>query len=200
MKKLLIALVAAMALVVPGLRAANPLDILSGVVSAVTSSDKFEIKDLEGTWEYKSPAVTFKSDDALSKAGGVAASAAAEAKLAPYYSRLGLNSVVITFDAEGNFTIKAKKFTLSGTAVKDSDSGLLTLKFQTSGKINLGHISAIASKDAVGVLTLTLDATRVIAIVDKVASIANNQTLKTMSQLLDKYDGIYAGAKFKRKK
>ncbi len=200
MKRLLVALVALLALGVSASRAANPLDILSGVVGAVTSTDKFEIKDLEGTWEYKSPAVTFKSDDALTKAGGVAASAAAESKLAPYYSRLGLNTVVITFDAEGNFTIKAKKFSLSGTAVKDSDSGLLTLKFQAAGKLNLGHVSAIASKDATGVLTLTLDATRVISIVDKVASIANNSTLKTMSQLLDKYDGIYAGAKFKRKK
>lgn len=200
MKRLLIALVALLALGVSASRAANPLDILSGVVGAVTSTDKFEIKDLEGTWEYKSPAVTFKSDDALTKAGGVAASAAAESKLAPYYNRLGLNTVVITFDAEGNFTVKAKKFSLSGTAVKDSDSGLLTLKFQAAGKLNLGHVSAIASKDATGVLTLTLDASRVISIVDKVASIANNSTLKTMSQLLDKYDGIYAGAKFKRKK
>lgn len=200
MKRLLVALVALLALGVSASRAANPLDILSGVVGSVTSTDKFEIKDLEGTWEYKSPAVTFKSDDALTKAGGVAASAAAESKLAPYYSRLGLNTVVITFDAEGNFTVKAKKFSLSGTAVKDSDSGLLTLKFQAAGKLNLGHVSAIASKDATGVLTLTLDATRVISIVDKVASIANNSTLKTMSQLLDKYDGIYAGAKFKRKK
>lgn len=200
MKRLLVALVALLALGVSASRAANPLDILSGVVGAVTSTDKFEIKDLEGTWEYKSPAVTFKSDDALTKAGGVAASAAAESKLAPYYNRLGLNTVVITFDAEGNFTVKAKKFSLSGTAVKDSDSGLLTLKFQAAGKLNLGHVSAIASKDATGVLTLTLDATRVISIVDKVASIANNSTLKTMSQLLDKYDGIYAGAKFKRKK
>lgn len=200
MKRLLVAFVALLALGVSASRAANPLDILSGVVGAVTSTDKFEIKDLEGTWEYKSPAVTFKSDDALTKAGGVAASAAAESKLAPYYSRLGLNTVVITFDAEGNFTVKAKKFSLSGTAVKDSDSGLLTLKFQAAGKLNLGHVSAIASKDATGVLTLTLDATRVISIVDKVASIANNSTLKTMSQLLDKYDGIYAGAKFKRKK
>lgn len=200
MKRLLVAFVALLALGVSASRAANPLDILSGVVGAVTSTDKFEIKDLEGTWEYKSPAVTFKSDDALTKAGGVAASAAAESKLAPYYNRLGLNTVVITFDAEGNFTVKAKKFSLSGTAVKDSDSGLLTLKFQAAGKLNLGHVSAIASKDATGVLTLTLDATRVISIVDKVASIANNSTLKTMSQLLDKYDGIYAGAKFKRKK
>lgn len=199
MKRTLITLFAALVLSMPSLLASSPLDFLSGVVSSVTSSSKFEIKDLEGTWQYKSPAVSFKSDDALAKAGGVAASAAAESKLAPYYKRLGLNTINITFDAEGNFTIKAKKFTLTGVAVKNSDSGELTLQFQAAGKINLGKISAIATKDATGVLTLTLDASRVISIVQKVATFANNQTLNTMSDLLDKYENIYAGAKFKKK-
>lgn len=199
MKRTLLALFAALLLCSPYLKASSPLDFLSGIVSSVTSSDKFEIKDLEGTWQYKSPAVSFKSDDALAKAGGVAASAAAEGKLAPYYKKLGLTSVKITFDAEGNFTIAAKKFTLAGVAVKNGDTGELTLQFQAAGKINLGQISAIATKDATGMLTLTLDATRVIGIVQKVAAFANNQTLNTLSQMLDKYDGIYAGAKFKKK-
>ena len=47
-------------------------------------------------------------------------------------------------------------------------------------------------------LTLTFDASKAIAVADKVASVANIQTLKTVSDLLKSYDGIYAGAKLKK--
>lgn len=178
--------------------AGNPLEALGGIVSSLTSTSKFEIKDLQGTWAYQSPAVSFKSDQALNKIGGTAASAALENKMAPYYTRLGLNTLVLTMDADGNFEMKIKTITLKGVAVKDSDSGALTFNFNAFGKTNIGKIAAEAQKSATGVLTLTFDVSRVIAIVDKIASVANLQSVSTLSSLLKSYDGIYAGAKLKK--
>ena len=178
--------------------AGNPLEALVGIVSSLTSTSKFEIKDLQGTWAYQSPAVSFKSDQALNKIGGTAASAALENKMAPYYTRLGLNTLVLTMDADGNFEMKIKTITLKGVAVKDSDSGALTFNFNAFGKTNIGKIAAEAQKSATGVLTLTFDVSRVIAIVDKIASVANLQSVSTLSSLLKSYDGIYAGARLKK--
>ena len=181
-------------------KATSPLDMLGNIFNTVTSTDKFEVSSLAGTWTYQSPAVTFKSDNALSTAGGVAASATIESKLSPYYKRLGLNTMQFIFDSEGNFTLTVKKVTLKGTVTKNGDDGSLTFNFQSTHATNLGHVSAKASKSATGVLTLTFDASRVISIVKGVASFTKNSSLQTISTLLDSYNGIYAGAKFKKSK
>lgn len=199
MKKIFITFVAILAMAFQA-HAVNPLEALGNVVNSVTSTDKFEIKSLEGTWTYQSPAITFDSDNALNRAGGAAASAAVESKLAPYYSRLGLSTVKITFDAEGNFTITLKKITIKGTVTKDGDDGRLTFNFQSDSKVKLGKVSAFASKSALGVLTLTFDASHVLAIVEKIASISSNPSLKSLASVLKGYDGVYAGAKFKKGK
>jgi len=178
--------------------AVNPLEALGGIVTSLTSTSKFEIKDLEGTWSYQAPAVSFKSDQALNKIGGTAASAAIESKMSPYYQKLGLNTMLLNMDAEGNFEMKIKAVTLKGVATKDSDEGALTFNFNAFGKTNIGKVSAEAQKSATGVLTLTFDVSRIINIVDKVAAVANLQSVSTLSSLLKTYDGIYAGARLKK--
>ena len=199
MNKLFIAaLAAAMSASTFSATAGNPLEALGGIVTSLTSTSKFEIKDIQGTWSYQSPAVSFKSDQALNKIGGTAASAALESKMSPYYEKLGLNTLVLTMDADGNFEMKIKSITLKGTATKDSDDGALTFNFNAFGKTSIGKVSAEAQKSATGVLTLTFDVSRVIAIVDKVAAVANIQSVSTLSSLLKSYDGIYAGAKLKK--
>ncbi|MDE6334122.1 MAG: DUF4923 family protein [Muribaculaceae bacterium] len=198
MKRLFFALLASLMVSISDASAGNPLEALGGIVTSLTSTSKFEIKDLQGTWSYQSPAVSFKSDQALNKIGGTAASAALESKMSPYYQRLGLNTIVLTMNADGGFEMKIKSITLKGTATKDTDDGALTFNFNAFGKTSIGKISAQAQKSATGVLTLTFDVSRVIAIVDKVASVANIQSVSTLSSLLNSYDGIYAGAKFKK--
>lgn len=200
MKKIFFMALAALFIAVIPARAFNPLEAVKGVVNNVTASDKFEVSSLQGTWNYSAPAISFKSDNALNKAGGVAASAAVESKIAPYYKTLGLETAEMTFDAEGNFTLKLKMITLTGTVTKDGDDGKLTFNFKASGKFNLGKVAAFATKSALGELTLTFDASRVISVVSKVASVAGNSTLKTLSGVLNSYDGIYAGARFTKSK
>lgn len=201
MKKTIIGAVAAAAILAGGAQSAmavNPLEALGGIVTSLTSTTKFEVSDLQGTWSYQSPAVSFDSDQALNKIGGTAASVAVEDKLKPYYEKLGVTSMTLVVDADANFTMKIKAMTLTGTVSKDSDDGKLTFNFSAFGKLKLGSVSARAQKSATNVLTLTFDVSKVVAIADKVASVANLSTIKTVVNLLNSYDGIYAGAKFKK--
>lgn len=176
-------------------KAVDPMNALSGIFSSLTSSSNFEISDIVGTWDYQSPAVSFKSDAALSKIGGMAASVALEDKLTPYYNAAGLNSLVLTVNSDDTFTMKIKSITLSGTISKDDEAGSLTFSFSAFGKVSIGKVSAMAQKSATNNLTLTFDASRVISIIEKVADIAKIQSLETLSSLLSNYEGVYAGAR-----
>lgn len=200
MKKTIITLaaVAFMAMTPVIVSAGSPLDALSGLVTAVTSTSKFELSALEGQWDYQSPAISFKSDATLNKIGGAAASVALENKLKEYYNQIGLNTMQLTVDADAKFEMKIKAIKLKGTISKDGDEGNLVFNFSAFGKIPLGKVSAKAQKSANGVLTLTWDVSRLVAIVSKIASVANLTSVNALVGILNSYDGIYAGAKLKK--
>ena len=176
----------------------NPLGSLGSVISNLTASSSFELADLQGTWDYQSPAVTFQSDNVIQKAGGAAAASTIEGKMAPYYEKAGITSLQLTVDAENNFTMKLKRGSLKGTVSKD-EQGNLEFNFSAFGKIKLGKVSAFATKSG-NTLNLTFDVSKLISIVKSVASVSGSSSLNTISSLLSSYDGIYAGSKPNRVK
>ena len=200
MKRTLLALLTALFVAAPAALAFDPLQAIGSIVSNATATTKFEIADLQGTWKYSSPAISFASDNALSQIGGIGASAAIESKLAPYYKKLNLTSAQITFDAQGNFEIKLKRGTIKGVATKQGDDGALVFAFQgvLTGR-EVCEVAARATKSATGELTLTFDASRLIELVKTISTYANNSTLTTVSQMLESYENIYVGAKFTKK-
>ena len=174
----------------------NPLGSLGSVISNLTASSSFELADLQGTWDYQSPAVTFQSDNVIQKAGGAAAASTIEGKMAPYYEKAGITSLQLTVDAENNFTMKLKRGSLKGTVSKD-EQGNLEFNFSAFGKIKLGKVSAFATKSG-NPLNLTFDVSKLISIVKSVSSVSGISSLNTISSLLSSYDGIYAGFKLNR--
>lgn len=174
----------------------NPLGSLGSVISNLTASSSFELADLQGTWDYQSPAVTFQSDNVIQKAGGAAAASTIEGKMAPYYEKAGITSLQLIVDAENNFTMKLKRGSLKGTVSKD-EQGNLEFNFSAFGKIKLGKVSAFATKSG-NTLNLTFDVSKLISIVKSVSSVSGISSLNTISSLLSSYDGIYAGFKLNR--
>ena len=174
----------------------NPLGSLGSVISNLTASSSFELADLQGTWDYQSPAVTFQSDNVIQNAGGAAAASTIEGKMAPYYEKAGITSLQLTVDAENNFTMKLKRGSLKGTVSKD-EQGNLEFNFSAFGKIKLGKVSAFATKSG-NTLNLTFDVSKLISIVKSVSSVSGISSLNTISSLLSSYDGIYAGFKLNR--
>ena len=101
---------------------------LGSILGNVLGKSDVTPADLEGTWNYTAPAVTFKSENLLKKAGGAAASATIENKIKPYYQRAGLENLVLTVANDSTFTMKLKRGSLSGSISQGTEKGILIFK------------------------------------------------------------------------
>lgn len=173
------------------------LGSLSGIVSGLISNSDVSISSMTGTWKYSAPAVCFKSDNLLKKAGGVAASATIENKIAPYYKRAGLDKLTLEIKSDSSFVMQSGRVALKGTISKDSDDDMI-FQFKALGKINIGSMKTYVTMTGPSDMSLTFDVSKLISIIKAVGSISGNSTVKNISTLLESYDGICAGFKLKK--
>ena len=171
-------------------------DIISGIVNTVTST-KVEYADLVGNWKYAQPAVTFNSDNLLQKAGGAAASTRIVNKLSPYYAKAGLNNMTLTFGSDSTFVAKTTRLTMRGT-VTSLNNGAFQFNIKALGKIPAGTINAFAEKQGNNI-SMTFDAQKLIKLVERIASLSGNSTLKTVSNLVNSYEGVNIGLSIKKR-
>lgn len=171
-------------------------DIIGAVTSIIGGAD-VDYASLVGTWKYANPAISFKSDNLLQKAGGAAASSTITSKIKPYYEKAGLTSLVIEFKEDSTFVAKAGKLNLTGT-VSDQGEGNYTFNIKALGKIPSGKINGFVEKSGSNI-QLTFDASRLIDIASKIASASGNATLQSATSLLNSYDGLNAGFEMQKK-
>ncbi len=176
-------------------------DKLAGLAGSLLSSDKIDVEALHGAWSYKAPAVTFKSDNLLKKAGGAAVSETIEGKLATYYSKLGFTSMTLVVNEDNTFEMKLKRITLKGTIEPASDKNSqanFIFNFKAAGKINVGKIDTYVKKSALGTVSVMFDISKLITLVNKVSTLTNISSAKTLSSALSSYDGMCAGFELKK--
>lgn len=167
---------------------------LKGLAEGLLTSSKVGEDDLVGNWRYNAPAVTFKSDNLLQKAGGSAASGVIVEKIAPYYEKAGITSLTATFNQDRTFELKVKKITLTGTyaLAGDEANGDFVFNFKAVKKLPLGkmnaHVDKVGSK-----ITLTFDASKLIKLVNTVAQVSGRASLQSAAKLLNSYDGLNCG-------
>lgn len=173
-------------------------DLLSGVANKLgVGSSSLTVDKFAGTWNYSGPAVSFKSDNLLLKAGGAAAASQVEAKLEPYYRTAGLTSLVMTIDADSTFTFKARLVTLSGSVSKNPATGNFIFQFRALKKINVGSMESYIVMNG-DKMELTFDVSKLMLLIEKAGKISGNSTIKGISALLNKYDGMTAGFELQR--
>lgn len=164
---------------------------LKGAVEGMIAKSDLTAADLVGDYKYSAPAVSLQSDNALQKLGGSAATGVIVDKLAPYYQKAGLTSMTATFREDGTCEFKVKKATVTGTYERN-ESGDFTFNFKAVKKIPLGkmnaHVEKIGKK-----LTLTFDASKLIKLVNAVASVSGQSSLQAAAKMLNSYDGLYSG-------
>lgn len=164
---------------------------LKGAVEGMIAKSDLTAADLVGDYKYSAPAVSLQSDNALQKLGGSAATGVIVDKLAPYYQKAGLTSMTATFREDGTCEFKVKRATVTGTYERN-ESGDFTFNFKAVKKIPLGkmnaHVEKIGKK-----LTLTFDASKLIKLVNAVASVSGQSSLQAATKMLNSYDGLYAG-------
>lgn len=164
---------------------------LKGAVEGMIAKSDLTAADLVGDYKYSAPAISLQSDNALQKLGGSAATGVIVDKLAPYYQKAGLTSMTATFREDGTCEFKVKKATVTGTYERN-ESGDFTFNFKAVKKIPLGNMNAHVEKIGKK-LTLTFDTSKLIKLVNAVASVSGQSSLQTAAKMLNSYDGLYAG-------
>lgn len=166
--------------------------LAGNLLDGIFTKTDLTLADLTGEYVSQGPAVTFKSDNFLQKAGGLAGAAAIESKLDPYYKQYGLDGMQLTIDTEANFTMTVKGMNLKGTITKNND-GTFAFNFKVVG-INLGKFTAYIEKSGSN-LDLMFDASKLVSIISAIAKFTGNSMATTLSSLLDSYDGACIGFK-----
>lgn len=169
-----------------------------GAINKLTGNDKLDYADLVGSWIYESPAVSFKSDNLMKNAGGIAASKAVESKIEPYFQKAGITQLNVTFAEDSTFVMQVKRVKLQGTVEKKGEEDFV-FHFKAVGKVNVGQMTAYITEEEPGKISLTFDASRLISLVDKIAQISGNSSMKAASSLLNGYEGMTVGFALKKK-
>ncbi|MDE5876103.1 MAG: DUF4923 family protein [Muribaculaceae bacterium] len=170
---------------------------VTNMLSGIFSNTNFTIADIAGDYQASGPAISFKSDNLLQKAGGIAGAAAIESKLSPYYEQYGLNSMTLQIAENGDFTMTVKKLKLTGTITEGGDKGNFEFNFKAFGKVKLGKINAYIEKSG-NSLDLMFDASKLKSIVSAVANFSGMSLAKTAAGILDSYDGACIGFKMNK--
>ncbi len=178
------------------LNGSGSLGEVGNIVQNLISTDNIEIKDIAGTWEYSAPAVSFKSDNLLKKAGGAAAATSLEGKLSTYYKYANIQSMKLEIKEDSTFTMSLKRTSLKGDITKDEE-GNFFFNYKVAGRINIGTIQTYLTKSG-NTLDITYDVSKLIKLIEKVGSYTGNSTIKGVSSLLNGYDGVTAGFKMKK--
>lgn len=166
--------------------------MLGNLLSNVLSNDNVTVADMVGTWKYDSPAVAFESDDLLAKAGGAAAAATLETKLVDYYKKIGFDGMTLTVAADSTFTMKSKRLSMAGYLTQGEQPGQIQFHITLLSQIPLGTYTA-----SVAILsnrmTVTFDTSKLMSMVNKIATFAGSKTLSTLNTMLQQFDGMEAG-------
>ena len=168
-------------------------NVLTNIIEGVFTKSDLTLADLVGEYQAQGPAVTFKSENLLQKAGGLAGAAAIESKLNPYYDQYGLNNMTLTVDSAANFTMKIKSLSLKGTVSKNDSEGTFDFNFTVMG-IKLGKFTAYIEKSGNN-LNLMFDASKLKDIISAVAKFTGNSMASALATILDSYDGACVGWK-----
>lgn len=173
-------------------------DDISNVLGNIISKDSLKIKDLTGEWKTTGPAVVFKSDEILGKAGGAAASAAAEKKLKPYFTKLGLENSSMTIDKDGNVEFLISGKSIKGTLKPNSDDSF-SLKLGRSkitSKLGKERDITVYFRKSGKTLSMASDVKKILELVKKVGSFSSS--VEKLANLLDQYEQICIGMKYEK--
>ncbi|MDD6228844.1 MAG: DUF4923 family protein [Bacteroidales bacterium] len=170
---------------------------LGNILEGVFSSSNITVSNMAGVWTSNGPAVCFQSDNFLQKAGGIAAASMIESKLSPYYNQYGLNGAVMTINTDGTFSMKLKNITLKGNITQTTEKGVFQFTFTALGSVKLGSIKTYIQK-SYNTLSVMFDASKLKNLISGIAKIVNIQIVKTLTSILDSYQGLCVGFRMER--
>lgn len=151
--------------------------------------------DMVGSWSYSGSAIEFKSDNLLQKAGGTVAATEAEKKLNEQLAKVGIKAgqMSFTFAADSTFNANIGKKNLKGTYSYDSSTQKVNLKFAKLIAMN-AKVSTTSSN-----MDILFESDKLLQLITYLSSKSSSATLKGISSLANKYDGMMTGFSMTRK-
>lgn len=169
----------------------NIKDVIGGVVDELTNKEI----NIEGEWLFEESAIEFESDDLLKKAGGALAASQLKEKMNEALEKIGITkgSIEYKFDAT-DFSAQMGKIPTKGTYTINQENKTMTMTY--AGNIIKSECKVKCSGDK---LTLLFKADKLLEIVSMIAGKTETSSLKTLSDLLNGYDGCNIGFEMTRK-
>ena len=172
----------------------STVSTVGNLLEGIFTRTDLTLNDIVGEYESAGPAVTFKSDNFLQKAGGIAGAAALETKLQPYYEQYGLTGMPLVIDKDANFTLTIKGIKLSGTVTQGKEKGTFEFNIMVAKALKLGKFTAYVQKSGRNI-DLMFDATKLKQLISTVAKFTGGKLVGTVGTLLDSYEGACIGCK-----
>ena len=163
---------------------------ISNLLGSILGNTTLSQKDIIGTWHYSSADCVFESENFLMKAGGEVAAAKVEEKINATLTKLGLTGeqITFTFNADNTYTASIKGRVIQGNYSLDVENKKLTLTYLNG----LGTITPQIAKTG-NKMSLLYDADKLLKFLTTISAVSNNSTLKSLSTLLESYDGMLIG-------
>ena len=174
------------------LSAASNGQTIGNVLQSVLGLDKITKQNIIGTWTYSQPGCAFTSQQLLAQAGGEAVATSIKQKMQSTYQKVGINSnsTTITFNQDGTFSSKIAGKSFSGTYTFDEANYKITLQGL------LLNVNCYAKKNSDGI-ALLFEASKLLTLMQTMATLSGNSTAKTIGELSKNYDGLRVGFDFK---
>lgn len=146
--------------------------------------------DLIGTWNYVGSDCKFESENLLKQAGGEIAAKTLKVKMDDMFEKVGIKAGAFgyTFNEDGSYSMNLGGRSISGTYTLDEANGKLTLV----GMLGLTKMDATVVKSN-NQISILYDASKLMQVVTAIGSQSGNATIKTVSTLLDSYEGVKVG-------
>ena len=150
---------------------------ITDAVVNLLGTEKLTQSKLIGTWTYDEPCVVLDSEGTFNKIGGSVMSSKIEGALTMGLTKAGIKPgmLSVTYKIEGSDIILT--FTRTNKTVD------------------------VNTKIVAGELQMAMDATKMLTIVNNITSRASaySAQLKTISSILNNYNGLHLGMKYKKK-
>ena len=167
----------------------NTSDVVGNILQSVLGGNtKLTQKQLVGTWTYTRPGCAFTSEKLLAQAGGEVVASEIKAKLQPSFQKVGINSsnTQVTFNQDGTFSAKIAGKSWSGKYTFDATNSKITMQ----GLLLNVNCYAKRNSDGIGLL---FESKKLLTLLQTMSALSGNQTLQTVGELSNNYDGLRMG-------
>lgn len=177
-----------------GAQAQSIKDILTGVTKAIVGDKATSKKSIVGTWRYSAPACEFESDNILSKAGGKAAAAKIEKKIAGVL-KTSVSGITYTINSDSTYTSKLKTRETKGTYSFNEKEKTITFT-PTLGKAYTAYVTTTGST-----MSLLFKADGLMSGLKAISNATSGLSSATsaISSVLGSYSGMRVGFEMKKK-